>query len=401
MIMLKILTKKFLPQRIPLAWYLLTKQKMRLTVAIAGIAFADILMFVQLGFEGALFDAATKPYRDLQADLILVNPQFKTLFAVRDTPRERLFQAGAVAGVAAVSPLYIAAGQWRNPETKQSRTILVWGVDPGRPAFNVPEIAQGLSELQKLNHVLFDQAGRPEYGPIGQLFAQRRANPAHPPLEVQLNSRNITVSGVFSMGSSFAADGNVVVSDSTFMQIFPGQNPSRMQAGLIHLKPGADVELVRQQLEALLPDDVILLTPMALAEVEKTYWAEGTGIGFIFGLGTIIGFIVGIVIVYQILYSDVSDHLAEFATLKAMGYSDRYLLVVLFQESLILAVVGFLPSVILATGLYSVVYAATLLPIAMKVERAVSVLILTIVMCMASGGVAMRKLSSADPADVF
>ncbi|HEY9736672.1 MAG TPA: FtsX-like permease family protein, partial [Trichocoleus sp.] len=109
----------------------------------------------------------------------------------------------------------------------------------------------------------------------------------------------------------------------------------------------------------------------------------------------------GVVIVYQILYSDVTDHLPEFATLKAMGYSDRYLLTVLLQESLILALIGFVPSLLLATGLYQLVYAATLLPIGMKLDRAITVLVLTVVMCAGSGAIAMRKLYSADPADIF
>jgi putative ABC transport system permease protein len=170
---------------------------------------------------------------------------------------------------------------------------------------------------------------------------------------------------------------------------------------LIQLKPGADVQRVKAELDRVLPDDVKVLTTEEWALIEQTYWANGTGIGFIFTLGVLMGFIVGIIIVYQILYSDVTDHLAEYATLKAMGYTDNYLLMMLGQEALILACFGFLPSLILATGLYQLTYAATLLPIAMKVERAVTVFVLTIIMCGVSGTVAMRKLRSADPADIF
>ncbi|MBD0269808.1 MAG: FtsX-like permease family protein, partial [Cyanobacteria bacterium Co-bin8] len=378
----------FRTRKTPLAWLLLTKQKARLAVALSGIAFADILMFVQMGFQGALFDAATKPYQDLNADLVIANPQFQTLFAVRSSPRERLYQALGVAGVATVSPLYIASAQWRNPETLLSRTILIWGVDPANPAFTTPEIQQNLEAIKPLNGALFDRAGRPEYGPISQLLAENG------PLQVQVNGRQLQVNQVFQMGSSFAADGNVVVSDSTFLNLFPERSPNQIEVGLIQLDPGADIEGVMRQLQATLPDDVTVLTPEGFADIEKLYWSEGTGIGFIFGLGTVIGFIVGVVIVYQILYSDVSDHLPEFATLKAMGYSDRYLLTVLLQESLILALIGFVPSVLLATGLYQVVYAATLLPIGMKLDRAITVLVLTLVMCAGSGTVAMRKLHS-------
>jgi putative ABC transport system permease protein len=382
-------------KRTPLAWRQLKKEKTRLLVAIAGIAFADLLIFIQMGFEGALYDAAIKPHRSLQADLVLINPQLQTLFAVKSFSRERLYQTLSYDGVESVTPLYFATGQWRNPETRVSRAILVWGVDPARPAFKSSEVTANLDSLKQLDRVLFDQASRPEYGAIADWYKKDGI------VDAELNGKMVSVKGVFTNGASFAADGNVIASDSTFLQLFRERKPEQIEVGLITLKPGTDVEKVRSQLIAGLPKDIKVLTPEGFAQIEKDYWASGTGIGFIFGLGVGVGFIVGIVIVYQILYSDVSDHLPEYATLKAMGYSDRYFLIVLLQEALLLAVLGYIPGFILSYGLYQLAFAATLLPITMTVERAVSVLILTIVMCSVSGAVAMRKLRSADPADVF
>jgi len=381
-------------RKTPLAWRQLTKQKTRFAVALAGIAFADILMFLQMGFESALFDSSMKPHRALQADLVLINPQFQTLFSVKSFSRSRLYQALAYEGVESVQPVYIATGQWQNPETRVARAILVWGVDPTKPVFNFPEVHQNLEHLKQLNQVLFDQAGRPEYGAIADIFKKQGS------VETEMNGKAIQVRGLFSLGASFAADGNVITSDSTFLQLFKERQPDRIEAGLIRLKPGADIEAVRSQLEAGLPDDVRVLTPEGFAEVEKNYWA-GSGIGFIFSLGVIMGFIVGIVIVYQILYSDVSEHLPEYATLKAIGYSDRYLLRVLLQEATLLAVLGYIPAFVLSFGLYQLVHIATMLPIGMTVARGINVFIMTVVMCFTSGAIAMRKLQSADPADVF
>lgn len=381
-------------RKTPLAWLQVTREKTRLVVALAGIAFADLLMFIQMGFEGALYDAAVTPHRNLQADLVLINPQLQTLFSVKSFSRERLYQALSYEGVDSVSPLYIATGQWRNPETRLDRAILVWGVDPAIPAFKFPEVNQNLDHLKLLNQILFDRAGRPEYGAIAETFKKTGT------VETELNDKAVSVKGLFTNGASFAADGNVITSDSTFLQLFPRQ-PSQIDIGLIVLKPGTNVEKVRSQLAAGLSNDVKVLTLEGFAELEKAYWASGSGIGFIFGLGVGVGFIVGIVIVYQILYSDVSEHLPEYATLKAMGYSDRYLLGVLTQEALLLAILGYMPGFILSFGLYQVAYAATLLPIAMTLERAGSVLVLTIIMCSFSGAIAMQKLRSADPADVF
>lgn len=382
-------------RKTPLAWRQLTKQKTRFAVALAGIAFADILMFLQMGFESALFDSSMKPHRALQADLVLINPQFQTLFSVKSFSRARLYQALAYEGVESAQSVYIATGQWQNPETRIARAILVWGVEPTKPVFNFPEVNQNLEHLKQLNQVLFDRAGRPEYGAIADIFKKQGS------VETEMNGKAIRVKGLFSLGASFAADGNVITSDSTFLQLFQERQPDHIEVGLIRLKPGADIEAVRSQLEAGLPDDVRVLTPDGFAEVEKTYWANGTGIGFIFGLGVIMGFIVGIVIVYQILYSDVSDHLPEYATLKAMGYSDRYLLGVLLQEATLLAVLGYIPAFVLSFGLYQLVYVATMLPIGMTVARGVNVFVMTVVMCFVSGAIAIRKLQSADPADVF
>jgi len=382
-------------RKTPLAWLQVTREKTRLAVAIAGIAFADILIFVQLGFRDALFDSAVKPHQSLQTDLVLINPQFETFAAVKDFNRERLYQAQGVEGVKSVTSLYIGMGQWRNPTTRTTRSILIFGIDPGNITFNLPDVNQQLPQIQMFNHVLFDQSSRPEYGEIANIFNKQST------LETELNKRNIQVGGVFTLGTSFVADGNVIASDSTFMNLFPDRTPDQVDVGLINLQPDADIKKTQSMLKAILPDDVKVLTLAEFAEIEKGYWANATPIGFIFGFGTIIGFVVGLIIVYQILYSDVSDHLAEYATLKAMGYSDRYLVGVLIQEALLLAVLGFMPGIVLANGLYSLAQSATLLPIAMTTNRAVVVLSLTIVMCTGSGALALRKLQSADPADIF
>jgi len=381
-------------RKTPLAWFQLMKEKTRLAVALAGIAFADMLMFVQLGLVDALFDSATQPHQNLQADLVLINPQFQTLFYVKSFPRERLQQTLAYEGVETVRPLYVDTAQWRNPETRLSRGILVWGIDPANPPFDFPEVNQNLDQLKLLDRVLFDRASRPEYGTIPDLLQHQGI------IEAQVNNQTVQTIGLFQLGASFGADGNIITSDSTFLKLFPDRQSHQINVGLISLKPGVDAHKLQAHLIAELPNDVKVLTPEEFAQSEIDYWGS-QGIGFIFGLGAVVGFIVGIVIVYQILYSDVSDHLPEYATLKAMGYSDRYLLGVLLQEALLLAVLGYIPGFFLSVGLYQITYTATLLPIAMKVDRAVLVLLLTIVMCSVSGAIAMQKLRSADPADVF
>ena len=378
----------------PLAWLQLIKSKSRLAVALAGIGFADMLMFVQLGMLDALLTGATQAHQNLQADLVLTNPQFQTLFNIKNFPRERLQQTLAYDGVKSVRPLYVSLAQWRNPETLLERSILVWGIDPTNPPFQFPEVNQKLEEIKLLDRALFDRASRPEYGPIPDLIKQQGT------VEAQVNKKNIQTIGLFTLGASFGADGNIITSDSTFLKLFPDRQANQIDVGLINLKPGNDVQKIQQQLQAGLPNDVKVLTPTEFAKIEIDYW-QSQGVGFIFGMGVVVGFIVGTVIVYQILYTDVADHLPEYATLKAMGYTDGYLLGALMQEALILAVLGYIPGFLLSLGLYQLTYAATLLPVAMKIDRALLVMLLTVFMCGVSGAIATRKLRSADPADVF
>jgi len=383
-------------RKTPLAWLQVTREKTRLIVAIAGIAFADVLMLVQLGLKDALYNSVSAPYQNLQGDIFLINPLFESLNVVRDFPRERLYQAAGIDGVESFTSLYIGQGEWRNPQNQTNQAIMVWGIDPENSAITISEVQPYLNELKLLDRMLYDRAGRDDlYGDVTKQVEETSS------LTVQVNDKTVQTIGTFTLGASFAADGNLIVGDSTFLRLFPDRQPNQIDVGLLTLAPGTNVEQVRAMLQASLPDDVLILTREEFVEHEKQYWQANTPIGFIFGFGAIIGFIVGTVIVYQILYSDVSDHLPEYATLKAMGYDNRYLINVLLQEALILAALGFMPGLLLATGLYYITAAATLLPIGMTLNRAMLVLGLTIVMCTASGVIAMRKLQAADPADIF
>jgi len=380
---------------IPLAWLQLSREKSRLFVAMAGIAFADMLMFMQLGFKTALYDSNTQLHRSLNTDLVLISPQARNITNLTTFPRRRLYQTLSFDGIASAEPLYADYVDWKNPQTHLKTSILMIAFNPEQSAFNLPEVEQSLSKLKMPDTFLFDQGSRGDYTTTLAALQQGKT------VSTEIRDRKVKISGLFLSGASFAADGNVITSDLNFLRVLPDRHSSQVSAGLIKLKPGIDPQQMAATLRAHLPNDVRVLTRAEFAKVEEDYWANNTPIGFIFSLGTAIGFIVGIVIVYQILSNDVADHTAEYATLKAMGYRNLYLLGVVFQEALILAILGYLPGSAIAIGLYALTRNATSLPLFMTVERATTVLILTIIMCTASGAIATRKLRSADPADIF
>jgi putative ABC transport system permease protein len=242
--------------------------------------------------------------------------------------------------------------------------------------------------------VLFDRLSRPEFGPIPQWFAEGKR------VTTEVDRRRVTVGGLFSLGANFSADGNAVTSDINFLRIFD-RDPGLIDVGVINLEAGTNLAAVQQELQEKLSKDVFVFNKAEFVAHELYYWETGTAIGFIFSLGAAMGFVVGIVIVYQVLYTDVADHLPEYATLKAMGYGDSYFFILVFQEALILAVLGFIPGFFVSSGLYALAAGATNLPIAMTLSRAIFVFILTVIMCCASGVIAVRKLRAADPADIF
>jgi putative ABC transport system permease protein len=381
--------------KIPLAWLQLSHEKMRLLVAIAGIAFADILMFMQLGFRDALFDSAVKFHTNVQGDVFLISPQSTSLIAMKTFPLRRLHQARSLRTVETINPIYLDFRLWKNPENKSTRGIMVIGFNPAdKKLFTMPGIDTNIDKMLLPDNFLFDTKSREQFGDVKKWFDAGQT------VTTEVGSRKIKVGGLFEMGASFGADGNILSSDTNFIRL-TNRNKGLIDVGAIRLKPGSDARTATDQLKEALPKDVKVLTKAEFVDFEKKYWQEGTSIGFIFTLGTVMGFIVGIVIVYQILYTDVADHLSEYATLKAMGYTDWYLLVVVFQEAIILSIVGFLPSMAAAIGLYTMTRNATSLPLLMTTARATTVLILTIIMCLVSGGIAVRKLGAADPADLF
>ena len=381
-------------KRIPLAWLQLAHEKVRLLAAIAGIAFTVVLMLYQIGLLDTLYVTASLVQTRLKGDLVLTSPQYQYLVYSKNFSKRRGYQALAFDGVESVQPVYLSMAEWKNPVSMTVRSVLIIGYDPLGEAFTLPAGVDP-RRLSLPDTVLFDSTSRTEFGPVERLLHERGV------VVTEVNGRKVKVIDLFRLGSSFGVDGTLVTSDSSFQRMFPAHSGDRVELGLINLKPGADPERVRQAIENGLPPDVRVLTRANFIEGEKTYWKANTGIGYIFTLGVIIGFVVGAVIVYQILYTGVNDHLAEFATLKALGYTDFYLSMIVLRQALMLSIFGYIPGVLMANVLYSLTSNYAFLPMNMDPRRVVLILILTIGMCAGSALLAMRKLRQADPADIF
>lgn len=389
------LLDRIVPLGIPLAWLNLLQEKKRFGAAVAGIMFAVILMLFQLGLNSALFAQVVAPHYLIDGDVVMHNPQYEYFGISRSFNRRRLTQALALPDVSHAMPLYLITLPLKHPETGTGRDILNIGFDPADPLWNDPTIQTHQATLKLPGRVLFDVRSREAFGPFPQLLENE------PMVVSEINGRRVEVAGSFVMGTTFAADGNLLMSVETFHDVFPAGRPAEVGLGVLKLVPGADPATVVEALRQRLPEDVRVMTMADFIAAEKTYWGQRTPIGFVITASMIVALIVGAVIVYQILYTDVTDHLEEYATLKSIGFRDRYFVGLILQESVILSVMGFLPGIGLTAFLYALTRKYAYMPTYLSWEKAGIVLGLTLLMCLTAGLLATRKLRAAEPADLF
>ena len=378
----------------PLGWAQLRHNKVRFLVALTGIAFADIMIFTMLGFKMSMFGGATNLHKQLDGDLFLVSSRAEFLSDGQTFSRHHLYQAAAVDGVESASPLYFSFKAWVNPWNKKITNIAVIAFDPVRPVIDLPEVNKQLEQIKLPDQVLVDRLSHPNLGPVPEYFAQGKT------ITTEISRRRIKVGGIFTLGSTIFIKGHIITSDWNYLRLFGSDSIDNLSLGILKLEPGADLQTVKRNIQARLPKDVELMSHKEFIKSEEDFWAQVPG-GILFNFGVVMGFIVGVVIVYEVLYADVNDHLAEYATLKAMGYSDISLLGVVFQEGIILAVLGFSPGLIGSIGIYALLGYLTRIPVFMRIDIALQVFIVTVFICLISAAIAMRKLQSADPADVF
>ncbi len=381
--------------RLPIGWLQLSHNRGRLLAAIAGVAFANLLVFVQLGIMGALNATTIAPYQLFRADIILASADSNTLTDGSNIARQRMFQAFAVPGVVDGLALYLANLEWQRADGSSS-TLQTFGVDSDAKAFLAPHIAQNFDELILEDTVLIDKLARGV--PEGELDAISSSDP----YVFEVSNRTLRAVATLEIGGGFNADGTLVASDQTFLRLFGSRSAAAPNRILLKVADGVDPAIVVARLQSVFsPDIVTVSTYEDAAAADLRYQTIERPTGIIFGFGVLMGVLVGIVIVYQILSSDVSDHLREYATFKAMGYGQPFFLGIVFEEAIVLALFGFVPGIVVSLGLYEVLSGATGLPVAMDFARAVSVFLGTLLACALSGMIATRRLAGADPADLF
>ena len=378
---------------VPLAWRNLLANKPRLLRSSGGIGFAVLLMLTQLGFERAFFNASLEVIRLLDGEIFLQRAS-KYRFATKDPfPARDLESARAVAGVASAWPLYADWHHvfWRNPANGKDYLVRVFAFDPDQPVLSLPALSANLADLNGLDTAIVDRRSRRFLG----------MDP--PPTAAELNGTKIKIIGSFALGPDFENDGTVVIGNRTFAKLMPGPRGGSpdVELGVVKLIPGSDPTAVQRAIAAAAPKDLAVLTKAQLLELERRFQAEVSSAGPIFVMGTLVGFIVGMLISYQIIYTDLAEQQPQYATMKAMGYRTGYLIRVVLEQALLSALTGWIPASLIAILLFRILGEMALLPLHMTVELAVVSFLLTLGMCLISAVLAVRRVILADPAEVF
>ena len=378
---------------VPLSFRLVTQRKTRAAVAAAGIGFALLVIFVQLGFYGAVRKTAVAVTSRLDADLIMVSPAFVQILDTGTFDRSRLFQALAVPEVESATPVHLRYGYWHDPSSGENCRLLALGFPLANaretPILRIDGISEQLDELAPTGSMLLDR------------LTQTKCGPASPTRVVEVNDQITRVAGEFELGVGFLADGSLIMSDNSFGRLFEYHSLDQPHLGLLKLSAGADPDYVAEKLRDQLPQDVRVLTAEELRQIQEIFWIKNTAVGNIFGLGSLAGFLVGVVVLFQILSTDIRNNLPLYATLRAMGYSRRQLSFFVLEQAWIFAGLGYLPALAISSILFPVVHALTKLPIFMTLGLASGLAVLSAVMCSAAALLSMQKLRSADPAELF
>jgi putative ABC transport system permease protein len=381
---------------VPFAWLTLTHNPKQTALSVAGIAFAVLLMFMETGFRNAMFDGQLLLIDRLDGDIFLISRAKSTLMFQEPFARHRLEQARAAPDIQSAEPVYVEhdAALWKNASDGSLHDIRAVAFEPEPCIFLDVEICRQADRLRILDSVLFDRQSKAFFGP-------RTAGTV-----TELTKRTVRIVGTFALGTDFTHDGTVMMSADTFFHVFPDRHgaeraPGRVEIGVIKLVPGSDPQRTAARLQQQLPADVDVLTKLEYRDKEQAFLDASTPIGYVFNLGTIMGFLVGAIICYQILFTDVTNQLPQFATLRAIGYSDQTVALVVLQQAVGLSAISFVPGLIASRILYALIAAITGLPLEMSFARGALVLGLTISMCVMSGAIAVRKALALAPADLY
>ena len=383
------------PAKIPIAWLLLSRFKVKFLTALLGIIFASVLIHAQLGLRSALFESSISIFKTFNADIVMINRLSVGSTTLQGFDPNRLAIFERYAEVTATTPVRYDFVRWHYPDTRKNSWVIMLGFNPKLRVFNKEDIIANQDSLKLPSRILYDELSRKEFGPVRQDYEKSTSVVAF------VNDKRVKISGLIKIGTSFSYDASFLTSLSTFETLSGLTTPGNIEIGLIKTATGVNAEKFLASVQDDLASDVKIYTLDGFLQLEKDYWDRSKPIGFVFGFNAMLGFFVGMLILYQILFTDVTSHLSDFSTMLALAFSYRRIRLIVFQESLILTVIGYPIGVIVSILLFAMIQSVTGLPVRMSIDRLLICFALTILMSTCSAFMAMRKLDDANPIEVY
>ena len=373
----------------------------RTLISVAGIGIAVVLIFMQLGFRGAVESTATTIYGKMDFDVIVRSKDYLHFVDSRQISMSLSAVIKSVPGTQKPTPFYVSMGNWRHPKGELIRGVIIMGTPFGSSPFADTDLTRKIRRLTAKPFVLIDQKTHFEFGPVNK----RKFGDEDIGVITNVTNSAVKIVGHFEIGAGLTAHGSIITSDRGFEELLGGafnvqKNTSMF---LVKLDNPDNATLVASQINNRLPNthNAVALTREEVMQAELTRWIDQTPLGFVFTLGVIVSFIVGSAIVFMVLSNDVTNRLPEYATLKAMGYTNYYLSTIVLRQATYLAFFAFVPALATSLVLYQVTSFLANISIQMTLVRMLAVLLLSVMMCWLSGVGALKKLWQAEPASLF
>lgn len=366
----------------------LTQHRMRLVVALVGTAVPIVLLIMQMAVLDSVRIQVTRLYDYFAFDVVIVPPTYQFLFEGGTFDRVRLLQALAVPGVAESFNLNIESDAWTNPATEERSTLLVVGVDEPGNFIRDDSLRTELETLRPGRNVLVDSFSSADFGDV------------RPGASGNIGGQPVEVGGNFQLGLFFYTDGSAIVRNSDFANL-TRRDARQTSVGLLRLADGADAEAVKAQLMRTLPPDVRVLTRNELIAQERAFFVSTKPIGIMLTLSMWIAFMVGAVILLQVISTEIVNRMNEFATLNAMGFGHLFVFGIGVLEAMILAITAFIPAFVVAAIILGIIESLTHLPTAATPLLAVTVLLIVLAMSALAAASAIRRVAHADPAELY
>ena len=358
----------------------------RLVLSCCALSVAVIIMFVELGLFRGIVDSQSNLPTLIDGDLVVLSQRRVHLNKFNKFPIIRIHQLAALREVAQALPVYRSAEGLRNPQTGRLKRVFVYAFPIEEMPFDIAVPTNLRRLLNQPGTLLFDQSSRRIYGDLSV------GDP------VELGDRTYELIGFTRIGPNLVSDGNVVLSESTWLSTDRSRRPTM---GVIRLAEGIELEEGRRAILDAIGGDLDVFTPQELRSREVAYTVQVAPIGLIFAVGMVAGLVIGVLICYQVLFNEINDHLTQFATLRAIGFPNGFLSRIVVEEALIVSLVGFGLGSAVSYWLYDFIAKESAMVMNFHLSSTLMIFGLSVLMCLTAGLIAARKCLETQPADLY